>query len=65
MDWEITLKIFVEYVVPFLISETFVDCCSFDVVWEIVVCTSLDELGLKGCSGSAGGSHVGERLDLV
>jgi len=43
VDWEVALKIFVEYVVPFLIVETFIYGCSFDVIWEVVVCTSFNE----------------------
>src|SRR6266702_1764851 len=40
----ISLVVSVEYVVPFLVCKAFVDCCSFDVIWEIVFYTSVDEL---------------------
>jgi len=43
VDWNVSLKVFVEYVVSLLIGETLVDCCSFDVVGEVIVCTSLNE----------------------
>jgi len=40
---DISLKVFVEYVVPFLFIEAFVDCCSFDVIGEIVFSASFNE----------------------
>jgi len=43
VDGDVSLKVFVEYVVPFLLVEGFIDCCSFDVVREFVLGTSLDE----------------------
>jgi len=43
MDWEVSLKVFVEYVVPFLFIEAFVDCCSFNVVGEVIFNASFDE----------------------
>jgi len=43
MDGDVPLKIFVKYVVPFLVCETFINCCSLDVVGEIVFGTSFDE----------------------
>jgi len=43
MDRDVSLKVFVEYVVALLVCKTFVDCCSFDVVGEIVLCASFDE----------------------
>ncbi len=43
MDGDVSLKIFVEYVVTLLVCETFVDCCSFDIVWEVVLNTSFND----------------------
>jgi len=43
VDGDISLKFFVEYVVPFLLVEAFVDCCSFDVVGELVFDASFNE----------------------
>jgi len=53
MDWDVSLKIFAEYIVPFLFVKAFVDCCSFDTVGEIVFDASFNEFQLKRCSGSA------------
>jgi len=43
VDGEISLKVFVKYIVPFLVTEAFVDHCSFDVIGEVVFCASFDE----------------------
>jgi len=43
VDREVSLKVFVKYVIPFLVSKAFVNCCSFDIVWKVVVGASFDE----------------------
>jgi len=43
MNRDVSLKVFVEYVVTFLVCETLVDCCSFDVIGEIVSGASFNE----------------------
>jgi len=43
VDGDISLKVFVEYVIALLICETLVDCGSFDVIGEIVFDASFDK----------------------
>jgi len=43
VDGDISLLTFIEYVVPFLVCKAFVDSCSFDIIREIVFCTSFDK----------------------
>ncbi len=47
VDGNVSLLIFVEYVVPFLIRKALIDRCSFDVIGEIVFCASFYELRLE------------------
>jgi len=43
VNGDISLKVFVEYVVPFLFVKTFVNCCSFDVVGKVILNASFNE----------------------
>ena len=62
MDQDVTLLLFIEDVVSFLVIKALIDCGSFDVIWVFIFDALFDIFCLELGSCSARVSHGGRDL---